>query len=919
MSNTNYQFDLQLSGLSCGKCVKKLNDAISQLDTNVVVTINEDKSVGTFSTKLPQAAVIAEIKHIGFSAQAAGQPHQHHLEVSGISCQGCVSKVRQAIQLCDAKAIVEADISAQTLQVNSILTLKKVKQLVGEKGYLPQKKETLKAKSNTDVKLTAQANSMTNSETNQLLTFQLQGVTCASCVNTIQTALDSSSNIALADINFANRSAYVQTTLPAQEVIEIVRNSGYNATQITDQDEAEEARITAEKQEYQQKIKHTILGLGLGVPMMLYGMLGGSMSVTTPMQQLVWGILGLATLAVLWWAGKHYFSGAWRAFKNRNANMDTLVAMGTGTAWLYSMVVVIAPQLFPTNASHLYFEASAMIIGLINLGQALELKARGRTSQAIRRLLDLRSKTAVVIRDGHKLTLPIEQVIIDETIYVRAGEKIPVDGMIVQGEGVIDESMLTGEPIPVIKKANDHVSSGTINGDSPITIKATRIGSETMLGQIIQMVSKAQNSKPPISHLADRVSSIFVPTVMIIAVITALAWYNFGPQPTVVNMLITATSVLIIACPCALGLATPISTMIGVGKAAEAGGLIRNGDALQKASDINMVILDKTGTITQGNPSVVNTQFWDEAGKVTQAEASIIPLLSLIKSVEESSTHPLAKAVLNYCKEAPTTALVNNIESLTGLGLKASIDDQELLIGSHKLMTQYTISMDDTLDFTSKWESQANTVIYVSINGRIRAVFGISDPIKQESKHAISLLQQQGIKVVMLTGDNKTTAQSVASAVGIDEFYAELMPQEKLQWVTRFQKQGNVVAMVGDGINDAPALAQADVGFAIGQGTDIAIESADVTLMRSSLTGVSHVIDISKATIRNIKQNLWGAFIYNSIGIPIAAGILFPFTGLLLSPIIAGAAMSLSSITVVSNANRLRLFEPNFKEITDDN
>jgi Cu+-exporting ATPase len=917
MSNTSHQFNLQLSGLSCGKCIKKLNDAVSQLDNNVIVTINDDKSVGTFKTQLSKVVVRDTINSIGFSAQEVGQPHQHVLDVSGVSCQGCVSKIRKAIQECDNKASVDVDINTQKLQVSSTLTLKKVKQLVDEKGYLLKKVQPRLAQTVTDqksVQTDAQVKTKNNAETHQLLTFQLQGVTCASCVNTIQTALDSHENIAAADINFANRSASIQTTLSAPTVIDIVKNSGYNATLITNQDEAENKRIAAEKKEYQQKIKHTSLGLGLGIPMMLYGMLGGSMSVTTSSEQLVWGALGIATLAVLWWAGKHYFTGAWRAFKNRNANMDTLVAMGTGTAWLYSMVVVIAPQLFPINASHLYFEASAMIIGLINLGQALELKARGRTSQAIRRLLDLRSKTAVVIRDGIKLTVPIEQVTQGEIIYIRAGERIPVDGTIQQGEATIDESMLTGEPIPVFKKSDDKVSSGTINGDNPITIYATKIGSETVLGQIIQMVSKAQNSKPPISHLADKVSSIFVPTVMIIAVITALAWYNFGPQPAVVNMLITATSVLIIACPCALGLATPISTMIGVGKAAESGGLIRNGDALQKASSINIVVLDKTGTITQGNPSVVNTQFWNENGQVTLGDASNSPLLSLIKSVEEGSTHPLAKAVINYCEEVTAAPLVENIESLTGLGIQATYNGQQVLVGSHKLMTKYSIDTERGDSFSSKWESQANTVIYVSIAGEIRALFGISDPIKQESKQAISLLKDQGINVVMLTGDNRNTAQSVASEVGIEEFYAELLPQEKLQWVTHFQKQGHVVAMVGDGINDAPALAQSDVGFAIGQGTDVAIESADITLIRSSLTGVSHVIDISKATIKNIKQNLWGAFIYNTVGIPIAAGILFPLTGLLLSPIIAGAAMSLSSITVVSNANRLRLFEPQQKE-----
>ncbi len=545
-----------------------------------------------------------------------------------------------------------------------------------------------------------------------------------------------------------------------------------------------------------------------------------------------------------------------------------------------------------------------MIIGLINLGQALELKARGRTSQAIKRLLDLRVKTAMVIRDGKEMSLPIEQVVAGDLIRVRAGEKVPVDGVITEGETTIDESMLTGEPIPVVKKVGSSVSAGTINDHGSFVFEAKKVGSDTVLAQIISMVSNAQNSKPPISHLADKVSSVFVPTVMILSILTALAWYNFGPQPSLVYMIVAATSVLIIACPCALGLATPISTMIGVGKAAEFGGLIRNGEALQRASELDVVVLDKTGTITQGKPEVTNF--------VSLSEDS--ELLPLVNALEKGSNHPLAKALIAFTqsevRDEASLPEVSDFESLTGLGVQAQYASQRVLLGNRKLMKQLNVNVESVTEHALQWEQEANTVVYFAIGDQVQALFGISDPIRDDARSAINRFHQQGIHVVMLTGDNHNTAKAVASLANVDEYHAELMPEDKLHWIKQLQAKGHVVGMVGDGINDAPALAQSDVGFAIGSGTDVAIESADITLMRSSLHGISDVIGISTATMKNIKQNLWGAFIYNSLGIPVAAGLLFPFTGWLLSPIIAGAAMSLSSVTVVTNANRLRLYTP---------
>ncbi len=744
-----------------------------------------------------------------------------------------------------------------------------------------------------------------SSEQTHKVKLALIGVTCAGCVNTIQKALNTLPKTDSVDINFANRTALITTAQMTDYLIQTIQSVGYDAKEILDEDKAEKERVKSDSNEYRAKMIKSYIGLGVGIPLMVYGLLGGPMNVHTLNEQLIWLVVGLITFIILWKAGKHFFVGAAKAFVNRNANMDTLIALGTGTAWLYSMIVVLFPQYLPEGARHLYFEATAMIIGLINLGQALELKARGRTSQSIRRLLDLRVKTALVIRDGKELVLAVEEVVVGDKIRVRAGEKIPVDGIVLEGQSIIDESMLTGEPMPVKKEAGDTVSAGTINGQGSIVLEAKKVGSDTILAQIINMVSNAQNSKPPINRLADNVSAIFVPSVIILSILTALIWYNFGPQPSMVYMIVAATSVLIIACPCALGLATPISTMIGIGKAAEFGGLIRNGEALQKASELNVIVLDKTGTITQGKPLVTNYNSFSDRKDG----------FNLIELLEKGSNHPLSMALIHYANEhKDATALVegdiSGFESITGMGVKATYGQDRLLLGNQKLMHEHNIDLEVSEVMADQWEQQANTVTYFAINDSLMALFGISDPIRDDAKEAIARFHQQGLRVVMLTGDNQNTAKAIALEANVDEFYAELMPADKLDWIKKIQQQGKVVGMVGDGINDAPALAQSDVGFAIGSGTDVAIESADITLMRGSLHGVSDIIAISSATMKNIKQNLFGAFVYNSLGIPIAAGLLFPLTGWLLSPIVAGVAMSLSSITVVTNANRLRFFTP---------
>lgn len=898
----NQPLSLAVSGVSCMNCVAKLTSALKDKDPTISLLINEKKDLMHLTTTLDSDTAIQIITSVGYLSSLAIKSY-YETYVSNVSCQKCVNKIKNRIKEFDQLASIEVDISKQRMTAHSHLDDSQIESVLAELGFNADVNEKTPLKLN-DIQVEAQLKQFDKNDQTHSMQLALSGVTCASCINTIQSALENASGVETININFANRSASIVSTRTPDELIGIIQSAGYDAKEIIDKEVADAEKIELEQQEYRSKIKQSIIGLGLGIPLMIYGLLGGPMKVNTNSEQLIWLFIGVVTFAILWKAGQHFFVGAWKALINRNANMDTLIALGTGTAWLYSIVVVLASQYLPESARHLYFEATAMIIGLINLGQALELKARGRTSQAIRRLLDLRVKNALVIRDGKEIELPVALVIEGDLVRVRAGEKIPVDGVLTDGLTTIDESMLTGEPIPVEKQMDDPVSAGTVNGQGSFVFKALKVGSDTILSQIINMVTNAQNSKPPISQLADKVSSVFVPTVMILSIITALAWYNFGPQPTLVHMIVAATSVLIIACPCALGLATPISTMIGVGKAAEFGGLIRNGEALQRSSEIDIVVLDKTGTITQGKPTVTNYRTFP-------INENILPLVA---AIEKGSNHPLAQALTHYAlEESPSNNImldVSEFESLTGLGVKAVHNGKRILLGNEKLMHQYGVNVKEVEQLATGWEQDANTVVYFSNDDNVVALFGISDPIRNDAKSAIQRFHQQGIHVVMLTGDNSATAKAVAEKAGVDEFYAQLMPEDKLNWIKKFQKQGKVVGMVGDGINDAPALAQSDVGFAIGSGTDVAIESADITLMRSSLHGISDVIAISSATMKNIKQNLWGAFIYNSFGIPIAAGLLFPFTGWLLSPIIAGAAMSLSSITVVTNANRLRLYTP---------
>ena len=750
----------------------------------------------------------------------------------------------------------------------------------------------------TDIHVLDKANGLQETEY-----LRIHGASCASCVSKIEGALHKVDGVKEAVMNLAQSTVSVTGHATAEAMINAIRAAGYDAESITDSSDQSvlDEKEKADEAYHKRLMREMWIALSLGVPLMIYSLVVGEMTVTTTMERAVWLIVGLLTFGVMFFAGRHFYIGAWKSFANHSANMDTLIALGTGTAWIYSMFVVFFPSLVPEMARHVYFEATAMIIGLINLGLALEIKARGRTSEAIKRLIGLQSKTARVVRNGEEVDIAIERVQLGDHVRVRPGEKISVDGIVSDGLTAVDESMLTGEPMPVEKATGDEVVAGTINKSGSILFKATRVGKDTALAQIIDMVKRAQNSKPPIGRLADVISAYFVPVVMIIAVISALVWLNFGPDPRVAFAIVSATTVLIIACPCALGLATPMSVMVGVGKAAEAGVLIRNGEALQTASKVTAMILDKTGTITLGQPAVTDIELVHENNESK--------VLRLAASLEAGSEHPLALSIIESAKSRGLELEpVEQFHSVTGHGVEGIVDGHALLFGNEKLMRDRGVDIEQYLPSAQRMASLAQTPMYLAVDDQLAAIIAVSDPIKEDSIEAIKRLQKNGVRVVMLTGDNRATAKAVAEKVGITEYFAEVLPDQKSDKVAELQGQGEIVGMTGDGINDAPALALANVGFAIGTGTDVAIESADITLMRGSLHGLADAIAVSKATLSNIKQNLLGAFIYNVAGVPVAAGVLYPFLGLLLSPVIAGAAMAFSSLTVVTNANRLRLF-----------
>jgi Cu+-exporting ATPase len=621
-------------------------------------------------------------------------------------------------------------------------------------------------------------------------------------------------------------------------------------------------------------------------------------------QLLNWLQLGLATPVVLW-GGWPFFQRGWASIINRSLNMFTLIAIGVGTAYIYSVVATLFPHLFPQSfRGHngevgVYFDAAAVITTLVLLGQVLELRARSKTSRAIKALLGLAPRTARLIRDdGTEVDVPLEQVKPGDRLRVRPGEKIPVDGIVLEGTTSVDESMITGEPIPVEKTKGSKVTGGTVNGTGSFIMQAERVGSDTLLAQIVRMVAEAQRSRAPIQKLADVVAGYFVPAVVLVAVLTFIIWALFGPEPTMAYALVNAVAVLIIACPCALGLATPMSIMVGTGRGATAGVLIKNAEALEVLEKIDTLVVDKTGTLTEGKPrliSVIPVRGQDE-----------VELLLLAASLERGSEHPLAEAIVKGAEERGVKlAETREFRSITGKGVVGSADGKNVALGNAKLLEELNIKAGELWGQSEELRKEGQTVMYVVVDGAIAGLLGVADPVKQSTPEAIELLHEDGIKIVMLTGDNRTTAEAVAKRLGIDQIQAEVLPEQKVEVVKRLQAEGRMVAMAGDGVNDAPALAQAHVGIAMGTGTDVAMESAGVTLVKGDLRGIAKARRLSRGTMRNIRENLFFAFIYNVLGIPIAAGVLYPFSGMLLSPVIASVAMTFSSVSVISNALRL--------------
>ncbi len=676
--------------------------------------------------------------------------------------------------------------------------------------------------------------------------------------------------------------------------------------------EARSVEVEEDNTELNDMSRRLWLGAALALPVFLLAMGAGlwpdAVNGLVRPRYRQWLELVLAT-PVVWWAGWPFLLRAVQSVRTWNLNMFTLIGLGVGVAWSYSVVAVLLPGVFPASVHTaagvvpVYFEASAVITVLVLLGQVLELRARSSTNAAIKALLGLAPKTARVVRaNGSEEDIPLDEVKVGDTLRVRPGEKIPVDGTVIGGSGNVDESMVTGEAVPVSKAEGDPLIGATINGTGSLLMRAERVGADTLLSQIVQMVAEAQRSRAPVQKLVDVVAGYFVPTVVLAAVITFIVWFNWGPQPALAHAVINSVAVLIIACPCALGLATPMSIMVGTGKGAMLGVLIKNAEVLEVLRKVDTLVVDKTGTLTEGKPAL--------AAVTACADIDENELLRLAAGLEQGSEHPLAEAIVGGARERGLTLpKAEAFESVTGQGVRGKVDGHDVALGNRKLMAALGIDADSLTAAAEEGRAGGRTVMLVGIDGRAAGLVGVADPVKDSSAEAVADLHREGIEVVMLTGDSRTTAAAVAKQLGIDRVEAEVLPQQKAETVKRLQAEGRVVAMAGDGINDAPALAQADVGIAMGTGTDVAMESAGVTLVKGDLKGIVRARRLSQATMRNIRQNLFFAFVYNSLGVPIAAGVLYPLTGLLLSPMIAAAAMSFSSVSVISNALRLRKAE----------
>jgi Cu+-exporting ATPase len=825
------------------------------------------------------------------------------LALEGLSCGHCVKRVKETLE--QRADVEQAEVSIAEARVSGNAQASDLIAAVEQAGYhasLAKGAASPKCEPLTETESQPEALAAAHQQLPATQSFHLliDGMSCASCVSRVQSALQKVSGVTQARVNLAERSALVMGDVAPESLVSAVKEAGYGAEVIEDDVERREKQQKTAQQAVRRFRWQAAVALTLGIPLMLWGMAGDNMMLTQS-NRAGWLAVGIITLLVMIAAGGHFYRSAWRSLMKGTATMDTLVALGTAAAWLYSITVNLWPDAFPAEARHLYYEASAMIIGLINLGHMLEQRGRQRASKALEKLLDLTPPTARVITAEGERVLPLSDVQPGMTLRLTTGDRVPVDGTIAQGEAWLDEAMLTGEAMPQQKQSGDDIHAGTVLQDGSVLFTASAVGKSTTLSRIINSVRQAQSSKPEIGRLADRISAVFVPAVVAVALLSAAIWFFVGPAPQVVYTLVIATTVLIIACPCALGLATPMSIISGVGRAAEYGVLVRDADALQRASTLSTLVFDKTGTLTEGTPRVVDITLFNGADEQQ--------VLAWAAALEQGSSHPLARALLEKAGEASLPA-IEQFRTIPGMGVSGKVNGSQLWLGNSALMEQQHSVTDDLRLQIEAQAAKGITPVMLAAAGQIVALFSIRDPLRSESVAALKRLRQRGYQLVMLTGDNNITAQAIAKEAGVDNVIAGVLPEGKAEAIRDLQRQGHRVAMVGDGINDAPALAQADVGIAMGSGSDVAIETAGITLMRQDLNAVADGLAIAKATLRNMKQNLLGAFIYNALGIPIAAGILYPLTGTLLNPVVAGAAMALSSITVVSNANRLVRYKP---------
>lgn len=809
--------------------------------------------------------------------------------IEGMSCASCASAVEKATSKLSGVSKASVNLATEKLTIEfdkSKTTEKDIQKAVEDAGF--------KAIVNVQHK-----------------TFAIDGMSCASCAQAVEKAVNKLSGIANANVNLATEKLFVEydpTTLNISDIIKSVTEAGFTATEEIDST----STVDKDREKKQKHIKEMWnrfwLSAVFAIPL-LYVAMGHMIGLPIPsiidpmMHSSNFALLQLALTIPIIYLGRSFFIVGFKSLFKGHPNMDSLVALGTSAAVVYSLYGTI----MVVNGNHhfsmeLYYESAGVILTLITLGKYFEAVSKGKTSEAIKKLMGLAPKNAMVIRNNEEVEIPVDAVIVDDIIVVRPGEKIPVDGVITEGSTSIDESMLTGESIPVEKKIGDSVIGASINKNGSFKFRATKIGKDTTLSQIIKLVEDAQGSKAPIAKMADKISGVFVPIVIVLAILSGLAWFFIGGESWIFALTITI-SVLVIACPCALGLATPTAIMVGTGKGAENGVLIKSGDALETTHKIKTIVFDKTGTITEGKPKVTDI--------VTSQSISQDELLRLAASAEKGSEHPLGEAIVNGAVEKNLNlSKTDSFEAIPGHGIEVSIEGSTLLLGNRKLMDDRNISLGELSPVSDNLAEQGKTPMYIAKDGQIAGIIAVADTIKQSSAMAIKKLHKMGIEVAMITGDNKRTADAIAKQVGIDRVLSEVLPEDKASEVKKLQAEGKKVAMVGDGINDAPALAQADIGIAIGSGTDVAMESADIVLMRSDLMDVPTAVELSKSTIKNIKENLFWAFAYNTLGIPVAMGVLHLFGGPLLNPMIAGAAMSFSSVSVLLNALRLKRFKP---------